>query len=62
MSSLEIVQIGHPVLRELAIDIPPGNIKTEAVQLFIDQLIATKRKANGAITRATRISHLTRFA
>ena len=45
---LEITQIGNPVLREICIEMPEERLQDEEVQQFIDDLIETKRAANGA--------------
>ena len=45
---LEITQIGNPVLRKPAEAVDLGELSTPQLQEFIDDLIETKRAANGA--------------
>jgi peptide deformylase len=45
---LDIVQIGHPVLRAPCHDVPGEELGTPGMQEFVDDLIETKRAANGA--------------
>ncbi len=56
MAVLEIVQIGHPVLREVARKVSVEDIQSEAVQNFIDDLVETMRAANGAGLAATQVA------
>lgn len=58
MACLNIAQIGDPVLRQVAADVPLEEIGSEAVQTFIDDLIETKRAAQGAGLAATQVSVL----
>lgn len=53
---LEIAQIGDPVLRDIAPEVPVELITSEGIQSFIDDLIETKRHANGAGLAATQVS------
>ena len=48
LSVLDIIEIGHPTLRQIASAVPLDEIESVAVQQFIDDLIATKRHASGA--------------
>lgn len=52
---LKIAQIGEPVLRQLAAPVSPEALKSEAIQTFIDDLIATMRDANGAGLAANQV-------
>ena len=61
MATLEIVEIGHPTLREVAQEVPVDEIKTAPVQEFIDSLIETKRAANGAGIAANQVDNLWRI-
>jgi peptide deformylase len=45
---LKIATIGEPILRETAREVPVENLRSEDFQIFIDDLIATMRDANGA--------------
>ena len=59
-NSLDIIDIGHPTLRKIATSVAPDDITSESVQQFIDQLIATKRKANGAGIAANQVDNTSR--
>ncbi len=48
MSVREIVTVGHPVLRERAVEVTVEELATPETQQFIDDLIDTMRHANGA--------------
>ena len=52
---LNIIQIGHPTLRKIADPVDPRMIGSAEIQQFIDQLIATKRAANGAGIAANQV-------
>lgn len=56
MSVREIVTVGHPVLRQRADEIDPGDIAGPEVQRVIDDLIDTMRHANGAGLAANQIA------
>ena len=45
---LEITQIGNPILRTSCREIAAGELASPEMQRFIDDLIETKRAANGA--------------
>ncbi len=45
---LPIAQLGQPVLRRVAAEIPPGEIPTPEFQKFLDDMHETLRSANGA--------------
>jgi len=48
MPLLKIAHIGHPILRQIAKEVPPEEIGTTGLNSFIDDLVATMRDANGA--------------
>ncbi len=56
MAVLDIVQIGAPVLREVATPVDPGELSSPAIQSFIDDLIETMRAANGAGLAANQVA------
>lgn len=58
---LDIVQIGHPALRTVATEVAPTELASAPVQRFIDQLIATKRAANGAGIAANQVDSTLRI-
>lgn len=59
--ALDIIEIGHPVLREIATAVPPENIMDDDVQTFIDELIDTRAKANGAGIAANQVANTWRI-
>jgi len=61
MATLEIINIGHPTLREIATEVPVEEIKSAPVQEFIDSLIETKRAANGAGIAANQVDNTWRI-
>lgn len=58
---LNIVEIGHPVLRVIAEPVARSQIGTDDVQRLIDQMIATKRAANGAGIAASQVDKAVRI-
>ena len=48
MAILKVAQIGHPVLRQKARNVPLEELRTPAFQAFIDSMIETMRDAQGA--------------
>jgi peptide deformylase len=62
VSRREIVEIGHPVLRERAREVSPEELRSEPVQRLIDDLIETMRAADGAGLAATQVAETVRVA
>jgi peptide deformylase len=58
----EIVTIGEPVLRERAREVAPGELRSPGVQELIDDLIETRRSANGAGLAANQVGERLRVA
>jgi peptide deformylase len=58
----EIVTIGAPVLRERAREVTPEELRSPEVQSLIDDLIETKRAANGAGLAANQVGETVRVA
>ncbi|MBX2886702.1 MAG: peptide deformylase [Granulosicoccus sp.] len=58
---LEIIEIGHPVLREVATEVAPSDLRSAPVQQFIDDLVETKRDANGAGIAANQVANTWRI-
>ena len=54
--------VGDPVLRERAREVTPEELRSPAVQRLIDDLIETKRAANGAGLAANQVGELLRVA
>jgi peptide deformylase len=59
---LDIVTVGHPVLRERAKDVTPEELASSETQAFIDDLIDTMRHANGAGLAANQVGVPIRIA
>jgi peptide deformylase len=62
LSRREIVEIGHPVLRERAHEVTPEQLHSEDVQRLIDDMIETMRAANGAGLAANQVAETVRIA
>jgi peptide deformylase len=62
VSRREIVEIGHPVLRERAREVTPEELRSDAVQGLIDDMIETMRAADGAGLAANQVAETLRIA
>jgi peptide deformylase len=62
VSRREILEIGHPVLRERARELAPDELRSEEVQRLIDDMIETMRAANGAGLAANQVGATVRAA
>ena len=62
VSRREIVEIGHPVLRERARELTPEELGSEDVQRLIDDMIETMRAADGAGLAANQVGETVRIA
>jgi len=62
MTVLPIVTVGDPVLRERAHEVSAEELRSDAVQRLIDDMIATKRAANGAGLAANQVGETLRIA
>ena len=62
MSRREIVEIGHPVLRERAREVSVEELGSEPVQGLIDDMIDTMRAAEGAGLAANQVGEALRVA
>ena len=62
MSRREIVEIGHPVLRERAREVAAEELRSDEVQGLIDDLIETRRAAHGAGLAANQVGETLRIA
>jgi len=51
----DILQIGHPVLRQQARPLAPAEVATAEVQRLVDDLVDTMRAADGAGLAATQV-------
>jgi len=61
MATLDIIEIGHPSLREVASEVPVDQIKHADVQEFIDALIETSRHAGAVGIAANQVDKLWRI-
>ncbi len=62
MTVRAIAQVGHPVLRRPARDVEPDELHSPRVQQLIDDMIATKRAADGAGIAAPQVHEPLRIA
>jgi peptide deformylase len=62
VSRREIVELGDPVLRERAREVTPEELRGDAVQQLIDDMIETMRAANGAGLAANQVGETLRVA
>ena len=62
MSRREIVEIGHPLLRERSRDVTPEELRSEPAQSLIDDMIENMRAANGAGLAANQVAETLRVA
>jgi peptide deformylase len=62
VSRLEIVEIGHPVLRERAREVSPDELRSDSFQQLIDDMIETMRAADGAGLAANQVAEPVRVA
>ena len=62
MAIRKIAQIGHPVLRQVARPVSVEELAAPATQQLIDDLIETKRAANGAGIAAPQVGEPLRIA
>ena len=62
MTVRKVLTVGHPILRERAVDVDPAEIRGVEVQRLVDDLIETMHDANGAGIAANQIGELVRIA
>jgi peptide deformylase len=62
MAVREILERGDPVLRERAREVPLDELRSPAIQTLIDDLIETRRSANGAGLAAPQVGESVRIA
>ena len=62
MSRRQIVEIGHPVLRERARELAVEEIRSDGVQRLIDDMVDTMRAAHGAGLAANQVAETVRVA
>jgi peptide deformylase len=59
---LPITTVGDPVLRRRAVEVAADELASAEVQAFIDDLVETKRAANGAGLAANQVGDVRRIA
>lgn len=57
----DVVQIGHPVLRQPTREISPDELASAGIQTIIDDIVATMRDRNGAGLAANQIAQSVRI-
>jgi peptide deformylase len=62
VSTREIVEIGHPVLRQRACEVAVDELRSEPLQRLIDDMIETMRAADGAGLAANQVGETVRVA
>ena len=62
MSRRKILEIGHPVLRQRAREVARDELRSDAVQRLIDDMIETTRAAHGAGLAANQVGETLRIA
>jgi peptide deformylase len=62
VSRREIVEVGHPVLRERAREVSEEELASDAVQRLIDDMVETMRAADGAGLAANQVAERLRIA
>jgi peptide deformylase len=62
MTILGIRELGDPVLRERAREVTPDELASPGIQALIDEMIETKRAANGAGLAAPQVGEPVRIA
>jgi peptide deformylase len=62
VSRREIVEVGHPVLRERAREVSEEELRSDEVQLLIDDMVETMRAADGAGLAANQVAETLRIA
>jgi peptide deformylase len=62
LSLLEVVEIGHPVLRERAAELSADDLAGPGIQTLIDDMIETMRAAGGAGLAANQVGETVRVA
>lgn len=62
MAIRKIAQLGHPVLRQRAQELPAGEIPSAAIQRLMDDMVETMRDAGGAGLAAPQVHESLRIA
>jgi len=62
MAILKVARLGHPVLRQTALPVPAGEIRSAETQRLIDDMVETMREYDGAGLAATQVHTLKQIA
>jgi len=62
MAILKVARLGHPVLRQQALAVPAGEIRTAGIQRLIDDMVETMREYDGAGLAANQVHTLLQIA
>ncbi|HUJ79098.1 MAG TPA: peptide deformylase [Nitrospiria bacterium] len=62
MAILKVARLGHPVLRQAAKPVPPGDIGSSAIQRLIDDMIETMHEYDGVGIAAPQVHQSLRLA
>lgn len=60
MTTLEVLKMGHPILREVCLNVEENDIYSEKFQIFLDELVATMRASDGVGIAAPQVGVLQR--
>jgi peptide deformylase len=55
MAILKVARLGHPILRQVAQPVPPGEIRSPEIQRLIDDMVETMREYDGAGLAANQV-------
>ena len=62
MAILKVARLGHPVLRQKALAVSPGEIRSAGIQRLIDDMVETMREYDGAGLAANQVHTLLQIA
>jgi peptide deformylase len=62
MAILKVARLGHPVLRQVAKPVPPGDITSPSIQRLIDDMIETMHEYDGVGIAAPQVHYSLQLA
>ena len=62
MAILKVARLGHPVLRQRALEVPVDQIRSPEIQRLIDDMVETMREYDGAGLAGNQVHTLKRIA
>jgi peptide deformylase len=62
MAILKVARLGHPVLRQKALEVPAAEIRSVGIQRLIDDMVETMREYDGAGLAANQVHTLLQIA